>query len=121
MKTQLGQITTYEENYNPKLLCAVPRSLGREKIESLSIEPPFQGVDIWNAYEISWLNLKGKPQVAIGEFHIPHTSPNLIESKSFKLYLNSFNQEKFESQHEVVDVMAKPVLNPYLKQAADLL
>lgn len=102
MKTQLGIPTQYEERYNPALLDGVPRALGREIIPT---RHPFHGVDIWNAYEISWLNPKGKPQNAIGEFHIPCTSPNLIESKSFKLYLNSFNQEKYESQKTVMDAM----------------
>lgn len=107
METQLGQATKYEENYNPNLLCGVPRSLGRKKIATLSSCTPFHGVDIWSAYEISWLNFRGKPQTAIGEFHIPHNSPNLIESKSFKLYLNSFNQEKFATQKEVLNVIRK--------------
>jgi 7-cyano-7-deazaguanine reductase len=61
----------------------------------LQSTPPFFGVDIWNAYELAWLNLKGKPQIALAEFIIPADSPNMIESKSFKLYLNSLNQHCF--------------------------
>lgn len=58
---------------------------------------PFQGCDVWTLYELSWLNAKGKPVVALGEVAVPATSPNLIESKSFKLYLNSFNQTRCDS------------------------
>ena len=68
---------------------------------------PFHGIDIWNAYEISWLNTKGKPMVALGEFIIPCTSPNLIESKSFKLYLNSFNNTQFDSFAAVQALMQR--------------
>lgn len=66
------------------------------------VTPPFFGVDIWNAYELSWLNGRGKPQVAIASFHIPADSPNLIESKSFKLYLNSFNQTRLDNRDELL-------------------
>ena len=62
---------------------------------------PFFGVDIWNAYELSWLNAKGKPQIALAEFIIPADSPKMIESKSFKLYLNSLNNERFNSVDEL--------------------
>src|SRR5690606_165070 len=58
---------------------------------------PWFGSDIWTAYELSWLNSKGKPQVALGRFEFAHTSPHLIESKSLKLYLNSLNEESFAS------------------------
>ncbi|MBC8946330.1 preQ synthase [Xenorhabdus indica] len=68
---------------------------------------PFQGLDLWTAWELSWLNSKRKPVVAIGEFIIPATSPGLIESKSFKLYLNSFNQTKFETTDDVIQAMKK--------------
>ncbi|MCL5272620.1 MAG: NADPH-dependent 7-cyano-7-deazaguanine reductase QueF [Gammaproteobacteria bacterium] len=62
---------------------------------------PFQGADVWNAFELSWLNNKGKPQVAAAEFKVPCESPYMIESKSFKLYLNSFNNSAFESLQAV--------------------
>ncbi|EPE37183.1 NADPH-dependent 7-cyano-7-deazaguanine reductase (plasmid) [Candidatus Photodesmus katoptron] len=65
----------------------------------------FKGFDIWTAFELSWLNKKGKPEVAIAEFIIPQSSPNLIESKSFKLYLNSFNQIKFNSKEMLLNVL----------------
>lgn len=62
---------------------------------------PFVGVDIWNAFELSWLNKKGKPQIALAEFQIPADSPNMIESKSFKLYLNSLNNARFADENEI--------------------
>ena len=102
----LGQKTAYQEHYAPKLLQAVPRSLNRNEL-NLADELPFSGYDIWTLYELSWLNSKGLPQVAIGEVRLPATSPNLIESKSFKLYLNSFNQTKFESWQKVADTLSK--------------
>ena len=90
----LGKTTDYAAGYDPGLLCPVPRRPKREEL-GLTAELPFHGVDIWNAYELSWLDPKGKPVVALGEFRVPCASPNLIESKSLKLYLNSLNQERF--------------------------
>lgn len=92
----LGKSVEYAQEYDNSLLQAVPRSLSRDAIK-LPSELPFHGHDIWNGYELSWLNTKGKPQVAILRCKVPITSPNLIESKSFKLYLNSLNQSKFNS------------------------
>ncbi len=96
----LGKTTEYIADYDPTLLCPFPRQVKRDVI-GITDALPFQGYDIWNAYELSWLNRKGKPIVAMGEFHVPCTSPNLIESKSFKLYLNSFNQTRFADFLEV--------------------
>ncbi len=101
----LGQKADYQENYSPELLQPVPRSLNRDDLY-LGDSLPFTGFDIWTLYEVSWLNNKGLPQVAIGEVRLPADSPNLIESKSFKLYLNSFNQTKFEDWKNVVDTLA---------------
>jgi 7-cyano-7-deazaguanine reductase len=67
---------------------------------------PFFGIDIWNAYEVSWLNLRGKPQVAIATVTVPADSPNIIESKSFKLYLNSFNQTKLAGSDALIQLAA---------------
>ncbi len=92
----LGKNVTYPQTYDAALLCPVPRQSKRDEI-GLGADLPFTGCDLWNAYEISWLNPKGKPCVAIGEFLFPADSPNIIESKSFKLYLNSCNQSRFES------------------------
>lgn len=89
----LGKTSAYRTDYAPELLFPIPRQGKRDEL-GLQGTLPFFGVDIWNGYELSWLNMRGKPQVAVARFSIPADSPNLIESKSFKLYLNSFNQTK---------------------------
>ena len=98
----LGQASQYPDQYDSSLLFPIPRSENRAK---LGIEAnqvlPFVGVDIWNAYELSWLNQRGKPQIALAEFQVPADSPNMIESKSFKLYLNSLNSARFENEDAV--------------------
>jgi 7-cyano-7-deazaguanine reductase len=84
------------------VLFPIPRSENRLKLNIQSNQAlPFVGVDIWNAYELSWLNPKGKPQIALAEFQIPADSPNMIESKSFKLYLNSLNSARFKNEEDV--------------------
>lgn len=92
----LGKATDYQAEYDASLLQGVPRSLNRNAI-ALTERLPFHGADIWTGYELSWLNAKGKPMVAIVEVYLSYESLNLIESKSFKLYLNSFNQTKFDN------------------------
>ncbi|WP_144391732.1 NADPH-dependent 7-cyano-7-deazaguanine reductase QueF [Pleionea sediminis] len=94
-KIPLGQATEYPEVYDPTLLFPVER---KEKRIEIGIDQPlpFYGVDLWTAYELSWLDKKGKPEVAIAEFRFPCESSHIIESKSFKLYLNSFNQERID-------------------------
>ncbi|MFT5317567.1 MAG: 7-cyano-7-deazaguanine reductase [Chlamydiales bacterium] len=104
----LGKPSSYITSYTPSLLFPIPRKTKRDEIQ-VPEQLPFEGVDLWNAYEISWLNPKGKPQVAIAEFVIPCTSPNIIESKSFKLYLNSFNQSPFASSQEVMIILEKDI------------
>jgi len=99
----LGQHTPYCTQYDASILFAIPRQEKRDELGFNLHSLPFQGLDIWAAYEVSWLNQKGKPVVAIAEFAFPAESPNLIESKSFKLYLNSFNGTRFNSETEVVD------------------
>ena len=89
----LGQSVAFPSSYDAGLLFPIPRTEARSKL-GLDEALPFVGVDLWNAYELSWLDLRGKPQVALAEFRVPATSPNLVESKSFKLYLNSFAQER---------------------------
>ena len=100
----LGKSVEYAQEYDNSLLQGVPRSLSRDAIK-LPNTLPFHGCDIWNGYELSWLNSKGKPQVAILRCEVPITSPNLIESKSFKLYLNSLNQSKFDSIDELSHIL----------------
>ncbi len=97
----LGKTTAYAAQYDAGLLQAVPRSLGRDDIGLDKTALPFVGQDIWHGYELSWLNSKGKPVVALATFVVPFDSPNLIESKSFKLYLNSFNQSRFNDLGQV--------------------
>ena len=89
----LGKTAAYQTQYAPELLFPIPRQQKRDELR-LTGTLPFFGVDIWNAYELSWLNMRGKPQVAIATISAPADSPNIIESKSFKLYLNSFNQTR---------------------------
>lgn len=102
----LGKHANYQSEYQPDLLFPIQRTIQREKI-GITNTLPFYGTDIWNAYEISWLNPKGKPIVAISKFQFPCTSPNIIESKSFKLYLNSFNNTKFSSIDEVTHIIRR--------------
>jgi 7-cyano-7-deazaguanine reductase len=92
-QSPLGKTSAYRTDYAPELLFPIPRQAKRDEL-GLQGTLPFFGVDIWNGYELSWLNMRGKPQVAVARFTIPADSPNLIESKSFKLYLNSFNQTR---------------------------
>ena len=105
--TLLGKTTDYVQHYTADLLEALPRSRGRKEIELSQAVLPFSGFDLWTGFELSWLNEKGKPRVAIAEFTVPASSENLIESKSFKLYLNSFNQTQFASVATVAEVLER--------------
>lgn len=89
----LGKDVAYPTAYDPGLLFPIPRREARARL-GLGEALPFVGVDVWNAYELSWLDSRGKPQVALAELRVPATSPHLIESKSLKLYLNAFAQER---------------------------
>ncbi|MES2820862.1 MAG: NADPH-dependent 7-cyano-7-deazaguanine reductase QueF [Pseudomonadota bacterium] len=91
----LGKSSEYIATYTPSLLFAIPRAAKWAELGLTAQTLPYQGVDFWNCFELSWLLPSGKPVVAIGEFAIPADSPNIIESKSFKLYLNSLNQTVF--------------------------
>lgn len=88
----LGKSTDYRDNYDASLLQGVPRSLNRDPLDLKADNLPFHGADIWTLYELSWLNANGLPQVAVGHVELDYTSVNLIESKSFKLYLNSLTR-----------------------------
>ncbi|WP_027475719.1 NADPH-dependent 7-cyano-7-deazaguanine reductase QueF [Curvibacter gracilis] len=99
-QSQLGKASAYVDQYQPSLLFPIPRLGKREEI-GISGSPPFFGADLWTAFELSWLNQRGKPQVAIAHVTVPCESPNIIESKSFKLYLNSFNNTRFADASEV--------------------
>ena len=102
----LGHATDYPDTYDPTLLFTVPRADTRETI---GIEPPlpFTGADVWTAYEHTWLDAKGKPQIAIVSFEVPIDSRNIVESKSVKLYLGSFAQSRFADANEVAAAIAR--------------
>ncbi|MCA1797576.1 MAG: NADPH-dependent 7-cyano-7-deazaguanine reductase QueF [Geobacteraceae bacterium] len=100
----LGKHTKYPATYDAEQLYPVPRASKRAEL-GLKAELPFIGEDLWNAYEISWLNLRGKPLATLGQFRFPCHSTHIVESKSFKLYLNSFNQSRFESCAQVRALM----------------
>ena len=97
----LGQAVAYRDTYAPELLFPIERQLKRDELGIAAGALPFVGEDLWNAYELSWLDARGKPVVALGEFRVPAASPRLIESKSLKLYLNAFNQQRMASVDEV--------------------
>lgn len=102
----LGQPTDYSDKYAPQLLCPIPRADSRARL-GLSDDLPFYGRDIWNAWELSWLGATGRPSVATAEIIVPADSPNIIESKSLKLYLNSFAMSTFSSSAEVAETVAR--------------
>ena len=101
-QSQLGKTSAYADQYDPSLLFPLPRQTKRDEI-GIGAAPPFLGADLWTAYELSWLNPRGKPQVAIAQVTVPCESPNIIESKSFKLYLNSFNNSRFDDGPQVLE------------------
>jgi 7-cyano-7-deazaguanine reductase len=114
-RNPLGKEVSHSRYYHPGHLYPVPRSTGRSDI-GLGESVPFVGADIWNAYEISWLNTLGRPDIAIGRFTFPSDTQNLIESKSLKLYLNSLNLERFDStaamQTTITDDLAEKAGGP---------
>ncbi len=99
-RSPLGHATGYPDRYDPSQLFAVDRAAQRVDLVS-GKGLPFTGVDIWTAYEISWLDPSGKPRTAIGEFRIGADSPATVESKSLKLYLGSFAQERMADEQEL--------------------
>ena len=102
-QSQLGKASAYVDQYAPELLFPIPRAGKRAEIGLAEGQAlPFLGADLWTAFEVSWLNLRGKPQVALAHFTIPCDTPNIVESKSFKLYLNSFNNTRFADASEVL-------------------
>lgn len=103
----LGKSSEYIATYSPELLFPIPRATKWVELGLSAETLPYRGVDYWNCFELSWLLPSGKPVVAIGEFAIPADSPNIIESKSFKLYLNSLNQSVFASEAELLSVLEK--------------
>ncbi len=98
--SSLGHATEYGANHDASRLFPIARAQGRAAL-GIGEALPFQGVDVWNGYELSWLDLHGKPNIAIAVFTFPATSPFLIESKSFKLYLNGFTGTRFANADAV--------------------
>ncbi|WP_246795964.1 NADPH-dependent 7-cyano-7-deazaguanine reductase QueF [Burkholderia perseverans] len=104
----LGKAAVYTTDYDASLLFPIPRAGAREQI-GIGAALPFFGTDIWNAYELSWLTPRGKPQIAVATFLVPADSPNIVESKSLKLYLGSFAQTAFDSVDAVRDTLKRDV------------
>lgn len=100
-----GEKTEYITTYTPSLLESLPRNDKREALGIAEGALPFRGVDVWNAYEFTWLNSSGKPEVAAAQFHVPCSSANVVESKSLKLYLGSFSQTRFGNRIEVISAL----------------
>ncbi len=107
-QSQLGKASAYVDQYDPSLLFPIARQSKRDEI-GVTNPLPFMGADLWTAYELSWLTPRGKPQVALAHITVPCETPNIVESKSFKLYLNSFNNTRFESFAQVRERMARDI------------
>lgn len=106
----LGETTSYPKNYDASILFAISRSLGRDEVlkqTGIQADKLTDGVDVWQAFELSWLNLQGICKVAIARIRVPANSPNIVESKSLKLYLNSLNFTKFDDMAEVQALIQK--------------
>lgn len=106
--SELGKKSEYDPFYNPDKLFPIPRKAKRDEIGVPDLLP-FYGFDLWNHYEVSWLNEKGKPIVALAEILYGCETPNIIESKSMKLYFNSFNNHKFKNELEVKTIIEKDI------------
>ena len=99
-QSPLGKASAYADQYDPSLLFPLARAPKRAEI-GITGNVPFVGADLWTAFELSWLNERGKPQVALAHITVPCETPNIVESKSFKLYLNSFNNTRFATAQDV--------------------
>ncbi len=108
----LGKSTTYPTDYDASLLFPIERKPMREKL-GITGSLPFFGLDFWNAYELSWLNLRGKPQVGIMNFSVSADSPNIVESKSLKLYLNSFTQTRMDEVGDLIQILRTDLSNAF--------
>jgi 7-cyano-7-deazaguanine reductase len=107
-QSQLGQASAYLDQYDASLLFPLPRQPKREEL-GITGTLPFMGADLWTAYELSWLNPRGKPQVALAHVTVPCETPCIVESKSFKLYLGSFNNTVFDSADAVRERIAQDI------------
>ncbi len=102
----LGRQVPVAAKYTPELLYPISRSTGRAAL-GLGTELPFNGVDVWHAYELSWLDAQGKPVSRLGRLTVPADSTNLVESKSLKLYLNSLNNMRYDSDEQVAAIIRR--------------
>jgi 7-cyano-7-deazaguanine reductase len=107
-QSQLGKSSAYIDQYDAALLFPIPRSEKRAEI-GITGTLPFMGADLWTAFELSWLNSKGKPQIAIAQITIPCESPCIVESKSVKLYFNSFNNTRFAGSNHGADEVREAI------------
>jgi len=107
-ESPLGKPAPYKDQYDPALLFPIARAPDRARL-GITGAVPFSGADLWTAYELSWLDARGKPEIAIARFRVPAESPSLVESKSVKLYLNSFSQTRFAGQEEVARALRDDV------------
>ena len=103
-KIPLGEATEYPQEYAPGVLCPVSRSTAREAL-GIGAVLPFHGKDLWNAWELTWLDSRGQPVIAIATFSFDASSPNIVESKSLKLYLGSLAMTQMTSQAELVQTL----------------
>jgi 7-cyano-7-deazaguanine reductase len=107
-QSDLGKKSDYDSQYNPEKLFPIPRQEQRNEI-GIGAQLPFYGMDIWNHYEVSWLNEKGKPVVAVAEISYDCTTACIIESKSMKLYFNSFNNTQYRSAEELEKIIQNDI------------
>jgi 7-cyano-7-deazaguanine reductase len=115
-QSQLGKVSAYPDHYDAAQLYPIARAPNRSEI-GVGATLPFLGADLWTAFELGWLNRRGKPQVALGHFTVPCETPNIIESKSFKLYLGSFNNTQFDDV-DAVQACLRADLNEALWRGA---
>jgi 7-cyano-7-deazaguanine reductase len=102
----LGKATSYPDRYSPEILCPIARADNRKRI-GIAAALPFAGVDIWNAWDLTWLDRQGQPRTATAEIRVPADSPRIVESKSMKLYLGSFAMSGYASPEALRDVMTE--------------
>jgi len=107
--SSLGQHTDYPTEYSPHVLFPIPRAEGRALIDASDVLGIYQGVDVWHAFELSWLDHTGKPLVAIGRITLPASTPYLVESKSLKLYFNSMNFCRFAHPDVLINLVTKDI------------
>ena len=105
--TLLGQNSPVPERYAPEILDPIPRALARDQLGLDEAALPFQGEDIWHAWELAWLGPEGQPRTGVARLRLPVTTRNLVESKSLKLYLNSLNQSRFDSSEALIATLER--------------